>query len=89
MNNAAMRKRSSKRKRDTSREDESHAPKKVVKKQYRKICCADGCTNIAQRGGVCTRHEQRQNYAVVKDAPIDLRKEECALGTMHVGIHSF
>eukprot|EP00573_Skeletonema_grethae_P001826 CAMPEP_0201690246 /NCGR_PEP_ID=MMETSP0578-20130828/3711_1 /ASSEMBLY_ACC=CAM_ASM_000663 /TAXON_ID=267565 /ORGANISM="Skeletonema grethea, Strain CCMP 1804" /LENGTH=203 /DNA_ID=CAMNT_0048175169 /DNA_START=6 /DNA_END=617 /DNA_ORIENTATION=- len=28
------------------------------RKQYRKICTADGCTNIAQKEGVCNKHHK-------------------------------
>jgi hypothetical protein len=37
-------------------EDDEAPPKKVAKKQYRKICSTDGCPNIAQKGGVCIKH---------------------------------
>ena len=50
-----QRKSASKRKRDSSME-EDHTRKKVAKKKKRGKCSADGCTNGAVRGGVCVRH---------------------------------
>ncbi len=49
----------SKRKRvDSPTHKEEQATKKVVRKKYtnRKICTADGCTNVAKKGGVCVKH---------------------------------
>ena len=52
----------SKRKRESSIAEDSPR-KKVAQKQYRKTCSADGCTNHAQRGGVCFRHgAKRKKY---------------------------
>src|SRR6056300_707604 len=53
--NAALEKGRSKRKRQSSKGKEQ-APRKFVRKQYRKKCSADGCTNIAQKAGVCIKH---------------------------------
>ena len=37
--------------------DDERAPKKVARKQYRKICSADACTNLARAGEeVCVKH---------------------------------
>eukprot|EP00985_Skeletonema_marinoi_P002106 scaffold853_cov104-Skeletonema_marinoi.AAC.10 len=44
-----------------------------------KLCNSEGCTNYAQRGGVCMK-DQRLNYASKKDVQIQLSKEECAEG---------
>eukprot|EP00985_Skeletonema_marinoi_P012128 scaffold5805_cov131-Skeletonema_marinoi.AAC.1 len=36
--------------------DEELAAKKAAVNKYNKICSANGCTNVAVQGGVCTRH---------------------------------
>ena len=48
------RKRASKRKRGSSL-GEDLSGKMVARKKYRYECSADGCTNYAQKGGVCVR----------------------------------
>jgi hypothetical protein len=50
-----------KRKRDTSKSIKL-ARKKVDWKKYKKTCSADGCTNNAQKGGVCTRHGAKREH---------------------------
>jgi len=47
----------------------SSSKKKCVKKQYRKICSTDGCTNIAQRDGVCNKHNvnNQRKTCIVED----------------------
>lgn len=60
-----------KRKRQSSSEG-AVVPKEASQKRLRKLCSADGCTNIAKKGGVCKRHgamilcsrEGCTNYAV-------------------------
>ncbi len=54
--NAAHMTNASKRKRESSTEVEGPAPRKVSRKQYKKKCSADGCTNQVQKGGLCKRH---------------------------------
>ena len=46
----------SKRKRGSSTEDEEQTPRKAARKQCRKKCSANGCTNIVVKGGVCIKH---------------------------------
>ena len=46
----------SKRERESSLEQDPSRKEVVKKKQYRTKCSADGCTNHAQKGGVCYRH---------------------------------
>jgi hypothetical protein len=52
-----------KRKRRSSADDDEgkKAAKKVARKQYPKICSADGCTNQVIRRGVCKRHGAYHN----------------------------
>ena len=46
-----------KRKRLPSNENENHFRKKLGRDvRLRKACIADGCTNPAKKGGVCFRH---------------------------------
>ena len=54
----------SKRKREATTEVEEHAaPRKAArKKKYRYECSADGCTNKAQKGGVCVKHGAKVEY---------------------------
>eukprot|EP00984_Skeletonema_dohrnii_P016336 scaffold7233_cov157-Skeletonema_dohrnii-CCMP3373.AAC.1 len=75
---------SSKRKRPSSAEEEDRAPKKVGRDRdgrYRKICTAEGCTNLAMQGECALSMEQRSNFAAVMDAQILPSKEECAVDT--------
>ena len=39
--------------------DEELAAKKAAVNKYRKICSANGCTNVVVQGGVCGRHGAR------------------------------
>lgn len=46
-----------------------------------KRCSSEGCTDLAQKGGVCIKYtEQRSKDAAVTDALTKLSEEECALG---------
>eukprot|EP00984_Skeletonema_dohrnii_P035199 scaffold34669_cov139-Skeletonema_dohrnii-CCMP3373.AAC.2 len=40
--------------------DEELAAKKAAVNKYKKICSANGCTNVVVQGGVCTRHGARR-----------------------------
>ena len=44
------------RKRKASTDEKLPTKKADVNKYNRKKCSANGCTNVVQRGGVCTRH---------------------------------
>ena len=45
------------KKRCHSADDEGkERTKKVTRKKYRKRCSADGCTNLAKKGGICMKH---------------------------------
>ena len=46
----------SKRMKRGSSDEDNRLEKRVAKKKYRYECSADGCKNIAQKGGVCIRH---------------------------------
>jgi len=48
-----------------------------------KRCSSEGCTDVAQNGGVCMRHGAKRciaNDVAVQDAQI-LQSKECARGT--------
>ena len=63
----------SKRKRKLLEQDPSQ---KVVvnKKQYKKECSADGCTNQAQRGGVCQRHGAKKRRCRIEGCTNHIQK---------------
>ena len=46
---------------DQSQNDSQKVRKKVDWRKYKKICSAEGCTNHAQKGGVCIRHGAKVN----------------------------
>ena len=61
--NATHKTNASKRKQKLPVQREEQAPREVVRKKYdRKICSADGCTNIAKKGGMCNRHGAKVEY---------------------------
>eukprot|EP00985_Skeletonema_marinoi_P019241 scaffold10963_cov84-Skeletonema_marinoi.AAC.10 len=63
-------------------DDDDPSPKKK-KKSYVKLCSVEGCAKLVQSKGVCIGHGHgaKLKRCAVRDAPIELSREECAKGT--------
>ena len=53
------------RKRKASTDEKLPTKKADVNKYNRKKCSANGCTNVVQKGGVCTRHGAKRRMCRV------------------------
>ncbi|KAK1735699.1 hypothetical protein QTG54_013405 [Skeletonema marinoi] len=76
-----QRKGASREDRRESSLEEDRPSKKAAKKRRRYECSADGCTNVAQKGGVCMRMGPRESYAALRDVQIMSSVEEYVGGT--------
>ena len=59
----------SKRKRESLLEQDPSRKEVVNKKQYKKKCSSEGCTNKAYRGGVCIRHGAKKKRCSIEGCP--------------------
>ena len=70
-------KRAARRKQKPSRNNQT-VERKPDWRKYAKMCSAEGCSNLAKKGGVCRKHGATSQHAAVEDALIKLREEEFA-----------